>query len=371
MISNTTYLNVIRQKIPFSLQGEDKLQQLLSKAEVLKVPRGKVLFQRGDAATQLHWLLEGAIDLLDEQFAARQLLANDATAPIDQHSPHRLTAIATEQSTLLCCDRAGVLPLLDTDLVIRQQQQQSANQDWMSAHLDSPLFDFIPAAKIQKLFGRFETVTCKQGEVIVRQGDPGDCYYVVQSGEARVEREASGQLSQLTILQAGDCFGQDALVSDLPRNATVTMTSDGSLMRLAADDFNDLLLQPVMKLVTQDEACDLLQKGEASLIDVGSNSLGPSAAASGLLPDGANPDDDQGSRVDEQPSGDELLSQPADARQGLPTQARQIPLLMLRENLFTLQGDLIHIVQGDNDKQAALGAYTLNEHGLTACVLAT
>ena len=344
MFNKTQYLDAIKCKFPFSQQSEGDLQQLLGNAEVILVPRGKVLFQRAEADAKLHWLLEGAVDLLDEQFAARPLRAEEATEPVDRHSPHQLTAITTEPSTLLVCDRAGLLPLMEVDPIIKQQQEVPDDLDWMAAHLDSPLFDFIPPANIQRLFRKFEAVRCKQDEVVVSQGETGDYFYVIQSGDAKVERKTDGKATLLTALKPGDSFGQDALVSDAPRNATVTMTSDGTLMRLAAADFEALLLKPVMEIVTLDEVSGMLQKGEACIIDVGSG-------------------------TDTKTLGTKTLDTKAlDTKKGDECR-RQVPLLMLRENLCTLQADVIYVTTGDNEKQAALGAYTLNEHGFTAWVL--
>lgn len=61
----------------------------------------------------------------------------------------------------------------------------------------------------------------RDGEVIVRQGDMGDCMFVIQQGTVDVVREESGRTFRLTQLTAGEIFGEMALCEKEPRSATV------------------------------------------------------------------------------------------------------------------------------------------------------
>ena len=94
------------------------------------------------------------------------------------------------------------------------------------------------------------------GDVIVNQGEPGDYYYVLTEGEATVTR-----MVELATLEPGASFGEEALVSGGTRNATVTMKSDGLLMRLSKDNFNALLKDPMLDRVTPDDARARINKG--------------------------------------------------------------------------------------------------------------
>ena len=61
----------------------------------------------------------------------------------------------------------------------------------------------------------------RDGEVIIRQGDPGDCMYVIQEGKAEVLRETNGIEVQLAVLNEGDFFGEMAIFDHEVRSATV------------------------------------------------------------------------------------------------------------------------------------------------------
>lgn len=88
----------------------------------------------------------------------------------------------------------------------------------------------------------------------------GDYYYVLTEGKALVTRTV-----ELATLGAGASFGEEALLSGSKRNASVTMQSQGQLMRLAKSDFNELLKEPLLDRVTPDEAQVRVAKGDVWL----------------------------------------------------------------------------------------------------------
>jgi CRP-like cAMP-binding protein len=145
----------------------------------------------------------------------------------------------------------------------------SQDTEWMIRMLRSETFQKLPPANINALFARFEPMELKSGQVIVRQGDPGDFYYIIKTGKVSVSRKAdkSGKVSMLGQLKEGDGFGEEALLSGTPRNATVVMVMDGVLMRLARKDFDELMREPLVKWVSLDQAKVLVRAG-AMLLDV-------------------------------------------------------------------------------------------------------
>lgn len=107
-----------------------------------------------------------------------------------------------------------------------------------------------------------ETVSVGAGETVVKQGEKGDFYYVLTEGEARVT-----QSIELAKLKGGDSFGEEALLSGVPRNATVTMLENGQLMRLSKKDFDSLLKEPMLKRLSAEEAQQQVKQG-ACWLDV-------------------------------------------------------------------------------------------------------
>src|SRR5207253_3978120 len=118
-----------------------------------------------------------------------------------------------------------------------------------------------PPAHIDELLKRFERVKTARGDLVIREGDEGDFYYVVESGRFQVERLVGGAKVILAELKAGDAFGEEALVSEAKRNATVVSLGEGQVLRLEKQQFNDLLREPLLRRVGLDEAREKVSRG--------------------------------------------------------------------------------------------------------------
>jgi len=121
-------------------------------------------------------------------------------------------------------------------------------------NLKSGAFAQLPAAHINEMLRRFRRVPAKRGQVVVREGEDGDLYYVIESGKCLVERNVGGVSMRLAELKSGDAFGEEALVANAKRNATVTMLAEGSLLCLSKEDFNELLRKPLLQAVDMEQA---------------------------------------------------------------------------------------------------------------------
>jgi rhodanese-related sulfurtransferase len=133
--------------------------------------------------------------------------------------------------------------------------------------LTSGAFASLPPAHIAELLQRFEPIEVRRGEVVLQEGDKGDFYYVIESGRARVTRLVGGVSMPLADLKSGDAFGEEALLVEGLRNATVTMRTDGRLLRLAKSDFDALLKQPLLTDIGYAEALARVTNG-AQWLDV-------------------------------------------------------------------------------------------------------
>lgn len=131
------------------------------------------------------------------------------------------------------------------------------------------VFHKVPLENLQAVFERMTERAVESGETIVAQGEPGDAYYVILSGEAEVwvTDPFTDETSRATVLGAGDGFGEEALLLEGNRTATVTMISPGRLLVLGQQDFDRLLKPGMVAEVDAAAARDLLERGAAKLID--------------------------------------------------------------------------------------------------------
>jgi len=201
----------------------------------------------------------------------------------------------------------------------------------MTVLLQSRAFHRIPPANLQAVFIRMQRVEYAAGDTIIRQGDEGDYFYVVVSGRCVVTRETPLNRDgiKLAELGMGDTFGEEALISGARRNATVTMLTDGALMRLGKDDFNSLLNEPLLRWVDY---------GEAQRI----------VAGGGRWLDVRLPSEFEHCHFDN---------------------AINVPLYFVRLKLKTLEPSVPYVVCCDNGRRSSAAAYLLSERGFDTVVL--
>ncbi len=122
--------------------------------------------------------------------------------------------------------------------------------------LKNGVFSRLPAANIEAMFKRMESITTSAGQVIIQQGLEGDYYYLIERGSVEISKavDSSQPAVILAVLNAGGAFGEEALASDNKRSATAMMRTDGELLRLNKKDFIELLKEPLINQVSRAEA---------------------------------------------------------------------------------------------------------------------
>jgi rhodanese-related sulfurtransferase len=96
----------------------------------------------------------------------------------------------------------------------------------------------------------------------------GDSYFLIEQGRCEVTKPVGGAEVVLAQLRAGDGFGEEALVAETPRSATVTMKTDGVVLRLNKADFIELLRVPLLHSIEHDAAERKVANGEALWLDI-------------------------------------------------------------------------------------------------------
>lgn len=264
----------LAQCVPFNGLSEEALQLAQQQARVLHLEKGQTLFTRGDDDRLSFYLLAGEVALETGEDAAPLVIragSDTARHPLSRLKPRRYTCVARGPCDVVEFSDDALDRLIARDQATSYEVTEFEGDDpsWLFDLLRNPSFSRVPPTNLHGLFGRFQSRHVRAGEEVIRQGADGDYYYLIRSGSAQVTRAIKGgKPVVLARLEAGQGFGEDALISGEPRNATVSMITDGHLMRLAAKDFHTLLEEPLVHRVSAEDAGAMVRQRGAVLIDV-------------------------------------------------------------------------------------------------------
>lgn len=273
-MSNQMEISALKVFSPLDSLKNENLQALAKKTELLEMAGGSVLFKEGDSQKITYYLVEGDLDLLTAEGELVRSLkggSDEARHPVASVLPRQVTAKARNRIEYLAIDT----DLLDVMLTWDQtgsyevselrggNSAEEGSDDWMTTLLQTKAFHKIPPANIQAIFMRMQQVNYRAGDVVIKQGEEGDFFYVIMDGRCLVTRETPLNKDgiKLAELKVGESFGEEALISEAKRNATVTMMTDGALMRLGKEDFNTLLNEPMLQWVTLEDAQQIVTDG--------------------------------------------------------------------------------------------------------------
>ena len=261
---------VFRDLIPLNSLSDEHFMDISKNIVVEDVSAGRYLFGVGDHDNRSVYLLDGEVNFVDSGGRVTGVViagTDPARYPLANRQPRLVSARVATRSIIATIDSTLLDVLLTFDQTSASKSVNAgvqADDNWLTRMFQSDAFVKMPPADIQQMLKKMESMPVMEGDTIIRQGDEGDYFYIIREGTCTVTRQASteGWDVPLAELSNGDCFGEEALVSDASRNATVTMMTDGILMRLSKQDFLELLKKPLVHYVDYTLALSMIQDGD-------------------------------------------------------------------------------------------------------------
>jgi CRP-like cAMP-binding protein len=332
---------LLRRFAPLEGMRKENQMALARKVFVKEMDAGRLLFKQGDQDKRVIWVVSGTVELRDDDRTVGVIRGGtpEARNPLTTKSPREFSARAMDTVEYLAIDSELLDVMITWDQTgtyeVAELQTNFPNpeaDDWMTTLLQSRAMRRIPPANIQAIFMRMQRVPHRAGDVVITQGAEGDYFYCIVSGRCVVTRETPLNKDgiKLAELGVGDTFGEEALISEAKRNATVTMLTDGVLMRLAKNDFRELMTEPLQRWVTPSEAEAMVITKGAVWLDVRLPSEFQNLAVEGAI---------------------------------------NIPLYFIRLKLSTLDKARPYIVYCDTGRRSSAAAFILVERGFDAYVL--
>lgn len=292
-MKDETNISIERLKYfePIANLAPARLEELVALSYIERLGIGVSLFREGDVDHQTVYLLQGDVQFGSSDGKIEKIITShspEAKYALDDSQPRQSSCVALTNVEIVRIDNSVLDYMMmwdelavaeialepksanaeqtatqdETETMESQISDSKEDKEWMRKVQNSLAFKNLPPANVKTLLERMEPLSVQAGETILKQGDPGDYYYLLTEGEAQVARTV-----ELAVLEAGAGFGEEALVSGRKRNASVTMKSDGTVMRLSKKDFEDLLIEPILTRVSPDEARQQISQG-AKWLDV-------------------------------------------------------------------------------------------------------
>lgn len=322
---------------PLNTLNPENIKEISNKLTISEISKGDNIFIKGDAKADQIFLFEGAVDFVEDGKVVKTLHAgtDEAQSALAHIIPRNYTAVAKTKVIVFVVDSDLLDMMLTWDQTGSFQVEEldsEEDDDWMSRILNTEAFRRIPPANIQAIFTSLEDIEVNPGDEIIKQGDPGDYFYIIKSGRCLVTRRMPGQDNDIKLaeLEAGTSFGEEALISDAERNATVVMLSKGVLSRLSKEQFLELLNAPMLDTVKYNDAKTRVESGDSDWLDI---------------------------RL------------PAEYQSAHIKGCKHVPLIFLRMKVGTLDTDRNYIIYCDTGRRSSSASYILNERGFKTSVL--
>ena len=266
---------MLRSCYPLATLPMPQFERLCAGLQLEDLSAGEYLFRAGASDDALYYLVRGAVKLQTESLLVETVKAGSDSGrfAVAHYVPRKVNAVADGAIRFVRLNATMIIPEQhyvehDSDSAMMVDDAEDSD-DWMTTLLKSPIFSALPPANLQKILIGLQEIHVKSGEVIINQGDVGDYYYIIKTGQCAITRKPSPNAKDIRLGQLGDLdtFGEDALISGQPRNVTISAASDVVLLRLDKAAFISLIKQPCLKFVEHTAVAEWQEKG-AMLIDV-------------------------------------------------------------------------------------------------------
>jgi CRP-like cAMP-binding protein/Zn-dependent protease len=221
---------------------EDILSDLAGRVKLIAVRPGQSVFRQGERADAFYVIRAGEVAIETEDpdtgdmETLRVMRRGESFGELGllEAAPRTATARAEAEVELFQLDK-GTFDRLLADAI--EAPHFGLTLQAMAELRELPAFASLTSEELAGLLEQGSWVNAAPGEELVAQGAEGDAFYAIRSGRADVTRDGE----RIDSLSAGDHFGETALLTDNPRNATVTAHTPVRVFRLSKSGFDEVI----------------------------------------------------------------------------------------------------------------------------------
>ncbi len=257
----------------------EQLIRLLKQSEMISVGAGEIILKEDDSIRNHLLLLEGKLEV---QRVWSVPGSNDRSFtwvldPVESESKFVFLGASSRVRARAISDICYLQINADTvDELVGWSQQFSEElnstpelKHRMGLIKQVKIFHHVPLENVITAFKNMIPIDVQAGQTIINQGEEGDSYYLIESGEAEVVRTdpLTDESAIVATIGPGEAFGEEALLQGGYRNATIKMITPGVLLKLNKTSFDELLEPSVVKEVNPEQALEMINDGKARWLD--------------------------------------------------------------------------------------------------------
>ena len=257
---------------PFTLLSRERLSEVVNIVRFVEMRKGEIFQITGGKGHDYLFVVEGQLEIIYS--GAIKSIAGAADTRkrpvLLPPSPSTSTLVAKQDCIICHADRDLLDKLISWDEVVHMMEDTDTEMYHLMEQVrNSLVFRRLPLETVEMAFKRMKCQDVKKGQEVIKQGDKGDAYYIITSGTAEVYQRGvyDDKQHKVADIKEGDAFGCEALISGSTRNETVRMTSDGTVLVLDKEAFEELISTSLIKTVHPSVAKTMLETGY-NLIDV-------------------------------------------------------------------------------------------------------
>jgi len=120
-------------------------------------------------------------------------------------------------------------------------EAQISRESMITFLLTTPMFAELEPKGVMEIIHIVEVKKFGTGDIIFREGDPGDAWYALYKGEVEVLKQSGSGEKTIRTLEPGSCFGEIAVLDGLPRSASIRATRETVVLSVPQGELNNLL----------------------------------------------------------------------------------------------------------------------------------
>ncbi|NIS68830.1 MAG: cyclic nucleotide-binding domain-containing protein [Proteobacteria bacterium] len=241
--SSRDVIELIASNSIFEGLKREAIVRIAEQAALIPFKAGQNLVTQGEKGDRFYLIALGRAKVLVDNAMKAVLGKGDYFGEISLLSgkPRNATVQAISDGSVLAIGKETFLEVAREEPSVNQRLQSILTLRPIISRLT--FLKDLPADQLARLSICFEKYSCRKGDRIVEQEQRGDAFFILTSGRAIVQiRDKAGCERIVAELGPGDVFGEIALLRNIPRTATVEITSDSAeLLELRERDFHSLM----------------------------------------------------------------------------------------------------------------------------------